>query len=271
MPIIPSEIEVGMAFKATRSYSRNLESIVASTRSDRRELPLIHVRLFLDVCSFKHMVTRMNSLIFDLDGTLVESLPGIASSLNRALELHGFPCHGHTAIRGFIGDGAQMLVQRALAPGEASLYGESVLRSFASDYAVSWQNGTHVYPGMLELLSDLKSAEIPLAVLSNKPHPFTIQIVEKLFPKNTFTSILGNRDGLPHKPDPSGALEIAQTLGISAECCIIIGDSTMDLDTAKNAGMLSIAVTWGYHDRDRLSYANYTVENVEALHKILLE
>ena len=211
----------------------------------------------------------MKSLIFDLDGTLVESLPGIAASLNRALYLHGLPCHGHAAVRGFIGDGAKMLVTRALSPGEAALHLDSVLKSFAEDYAISWQDGTVPYPGIPELLASLKSAGIPMAVLSNKPHPFTVEIVGKLFPENTFAAILGNREGLPHKPDPTGALEIAATLGTPPENCILIGDSTMDLDTAKNAGMESIAVTWGYHDRERLTHADQITESIDALGKIL--
>jgi phosphoglycolate phosphatase len=209
------------------------------------------------------------ALIFDLDGTLVESLPGIAASLNRALELHGLSGHGHKAVRGFIGDGAKMLVTRALAPGEAALHLESVLKCFADDYAVSWEQGTHVYPGIPELLADLKSRGIPLAVLSNKPHSFTVEIVEKLFPENTFAAILGNREGLPHKPDPTGALEIAASLGTAPENCILIGDSTMDLDTAKNAGMKSIAVTWGYHDKERLLGADAIADDVACLEAIL--
>lgn len=209
------------------------------------------------------------ALIFDLDGTLVESLPGIAASLNRALALHGLSGHGDDAVRGFIGDGVKMLITRAMAPGEAALHLESALRSFVEDYAVSWDQGTLPYPGMLELLSALKSRGIPLAVLSNKPHAFTVEIVENLFPQNTFAAVLGNREGLPHKPDPSGALEIAAVLGTTPENCILIGDSTMDLDTAKNAGMKSIAVTWGYHDRQRLLAADQIVDDVAGLGAVL--
>jgi phosphoglycolate phosphatase len=215
-------------------------------------------------------LSRMQqALIFDLDGTLVESLPGIAASLNRALALHGLPGHGHDSVRGFIGDGAKMLVTRAMAPGEAALHLESALRSFGEDYAVSWDQGTIPYPGIRELLSDLKSRGIPLTVLSNKPHAFTVEIVEKLFPKSTFAAVLGNREGLPHKPDPAGALEIADILGITPENCILIGDSTMDLDTAKNAGMKSIAVTWGYHDKQRLLAADEIADDVAGLGAIL--
>ncbi len=213
----------------------------------------------------------MHALIFDLDGTLVESLPGIAASLNRALTLHGLRGHGHAAVRGFIGDGAKMLVTRALSRGEAALHLESVLRSFAADYAVSWNHGTQAFEGIPALLADLRSRGIPLAVLSNKPHAFTVEIVEKLFPQGTFAAILGNRDGLPHKPDPTGALEIAAALSFSPGDCTLIGDSTMDLETAKNAGMGFIAVTWGYHDRERLSAAPAIADDVPGLGAILRE
>lgn len=207
------------------------------------------------------------ALIFDLDGTLVESLPGIAASLNRALALHGLPGHGEAAVRGFIGDGARMLVTRALAPGEAALHLESVMHCFAEDYAASWQHGTRPYDGITGLLAELR--DVPLAVLSNKPHAFTVEIVAKLFPEITFAAVLGNREGLPHKPDPTGALEIAATLGIAPENCVIIGDSSMDLDTAHRAGMASIAVTWGYHDRERLHGADEIAQDVPQLAALL--
>lgn len=207
----------------------------------------------------------MRALIFDLDGTLVESLPGIAASLNRALIQHGLPGQSHANVRGFIGDGAIKLVQRALATVSRIDITDSVLKNFAADYAVSWPRGTSVYPGILGLLQQLEVQAIPLAVLSNKPHPFTAEIVGKLFPNTHFAAVLGNQDGLPHKPDPTGALQIANTLGVASEDCIIIGDSTMDLETAKNAGMKSIAVTWGYHDRDRLITADAIVDTVEQL------
>lgn len=208
--------------------------------------------------------------IFDLDGTLVESLPGIAASLNRALALHGLPGHGDAAVRGFIGDGARMLVTRAMAPGSAALHLDSVLRGFAEDYATSWQHGTRPHAGITALLAELRARGVPLAVLSNKPHAFTTEIVAKLFPAHTFDAVLGNREGLPHKPDPAGALEIAATLGTAPENCVLIGDSTMDLDTARNAGMASIAVTWGYHDRERLTGADYIAADVPQLSALLV-
>lgn len=212
----------------------------------------------------------MRALIFDLDGTLIESLPGIAASLNRALISHGLPGQSLANVRSFIGDGAVKLVQRALATVSRVDLTESMLRNFAADYAVSWPRGTSVYPGMHELLAELEKRSIPLTVLSNKPHAFTVEIVEKLFPHIHFSAVLGNSENLPHKPDPTGALEIAASLDIVPEDCVIIGDSTMDLDTAKNACMKSIAVTWGYHDRDRLTGADIIVDTMEQLAEALV-
>jgi phosphoglycolate phosphatase len=210
-------------------------------------------------------------LIFDLDGTLVESLPGIAASLNRALAALGREAHQHPAVRGFIGDGAKMLVRRALGADATEELEAAALAVFAADYGKGWPEGTHVYPGMRELLAWLQKQGIPLAVLSNKPHGFTMEIVSRLFPAGTFGVVLGQQGDLPHKPDPRGALEIAATLGLAPADCVIIGDSTMDLETAARAGMKSIAVTWGYHDRDRLSGADHIVGEVPALAELLRE
>lgn len=207
----------------------------------------------------------MRALIFDLDGTLVESLPGIAASLNRALNQHGLPGQSHDNVRSFIGDGAIKLVQRALSTVSRIDLTDSVVKNFASDYAISWPTGTSVYPGILELLAELESRGVPLAVLSNKPHAFTTKIVETLFPDTHFAEVLGNHENLPHKPDPTGAIKIAKSLGIPPEYCTIIGDSTMDLDTAKNAGMRSVAVTWGYHDKESLGDADLIVDSVSEL------
>lgn len=208
------------------------------------------------------------ALIFDLDGTLVESLPGIAASLNRAMIGHGLPGHSHAAVRSFIGDGAKTLVARSLKGVSRLDLAESVLKNFATDYGLSWADGTFVYDGIQELLANLRAEGRTLAVLSNKPHAFTDEIVKKLFPEDTFQIILGNREDLPHKPDPQGALEISAQIGIAPEDCVIIGDSTMDLDTAKNAGMKSIAVTWGYHDRERLAAADQIADTVAELREM---
>ncbi len=198
-------------------------------------------------------------LIFDLDGTLVDSLQGIAASLNLALAASGLPPHPPEVVRGFIGNGARVLIRRA-APVDAdqSLL-DTLEQAFKVDYDLTWPTGTFAYDGIVDLLEILQSRGYPLAVLSNKPHPFTVAMVSRMFPSIRFASVLGQRAGIPHKPDPAGALEISVVLEMLPRDCAVIGDSTMDIETARNAGMRAIAVTWGFHDRERLIAAGADV------------
>ncbi|MEO7097802.1 MAG: HAD-IA family hydrolase [Luteolibacter sp.] len=191
-------------------------------------------------------------LIFDLDGTLVNSLQGIAASLNLALRNSGLPTHSADVVRGYVGNGARILVTRATPPDADQTLIDQLENAFKADYDVTWPTGTFAYDGIVELLENLQARGFSLAVLSNKPHPFTATIVAKIFPTIDFKVVLGQLPGIPHKPDPSGALEIANLISLLPEDVTVIGDSTMDLETAKNAGMKSIAVTWGFHDRERL-------------------
>lgn len=193
-----------------------------------------------------------HGLIFDLDGTLVDSLEGIAASLNQALTAERLPSHPLSAVRGFIGNGARILIQRAAPKGADENLIVSLEKAFKDHYDLHWPAGTTPYDGILPLLVALQSRGYPLAVLSNKPHPFTTDMVSRLFPSIHFATVLGQRAGIAHKPDPAGALEIAGDFGLKPEDCVVIGDSTMDIETAQNAGMDSIAVTWGFHDRERL-------------------
>jgi phosphoglycolate phosphatase len=188
-------------------------------------------------------------LIFDLDGTLVDSLPGIANSLNRALDALGLPEHPLAAIRGFIGNGTRILATRAAPSGAGELLIERLEQAFKTDYSQTWQAATTPYAGIIELLEQLQRLHHPLAVLSNKPHPFTTAMVAALFPQVPFAAVLGQRPGIPHKPDPAGVREIAEGLGVAPGACWMIGDSTMDMATARNSGARALAVTWGYHDR----------------------
>ncbi|NQW99837.1 HAD-IA family hydrolase [bacterium] len=206
-----------------------------------------------------------HGLIFDLDGTLVDSLEGIAASLNRALSASGLPVHPLAAVRGFIGNGARILVQRAAPADSAGPLLDTLEQAFKTDYEVTWQSGTAAYDGIAGLLTTLQERGYPLAVLSNKPHPFTLAIVANVFPTIHFQVVLGQLAGIPHKPDPAGALEIANLLSLLPDECTIIGDSTMDIETARHAGMGAVAVSWGFHDRQRLAAADVIVDDTAAL------
>jgi phosphoglycolate phosphatase len=210
-------------------------------------------------------------LIFDLDGTLVDSLPGIAASLNHALGSLGLPPHIPADVRTFIGDGSWILAQRAAPAGSPDATVDAIEKAFKIHYDLNWAAGTAPYPGISQMLKSLAERGHPLAVLSNKPHPFTAAIVQALFPEISFAIIVGQKPGIPHKPDPTGALEIIRAFGQPAEICTLIGDSTIDLETARNAGLQSIAVTWGYHDRTPLADAGpgHLIEEPGALLDLL--
>lgn len=209
----------------------------------------------IDDCSALgiHPRAMHGGLIFDLDGTLVDSLPGIAASLNRALERSGFSSHVHADIRRFIGNGSYELVRKALPAdaGEPAIL--AVESAFKEDYALTWPDGTAPYPGIPELLAGLGGHRI--AILSNKPHPFTVEIVAKVFPGVLFDPVLGQGPELRRKPFPDAALWIARQWNSAPEDCAFIGDSTVDLATAQAAGMQPLITSWGYHDTDALQSA----------------
>ena len=210
------------------------------------------------------------SLIFDLDGTLVDSLPGIAASLNRTLSAHGLPGHSNAMVRTFVGDGLATLIKRSVSNHDPALL-ESLLNYYRPDYEASWATSTRPYPGIVHLLSELARDGHKLAVLSNKTHEFTATMVRAIFPSVHFDKVLGLREGMRPKPAPAGALEVLSALGDPPSNCILIGDSVMDIQTAANAEMKSIAVTWGYQDRPKLIAAGpwKMVDTVDGLARVL--
>lgn len=145
-----------------------------------------------------------------------------------------------------------MLITRAALPHTETALLDVIEQSFKEDYDKTWAEGTIPYPGIDEMLRELQAAGHRLAVLSNKPHPFTSAIVAHLFADISFDHVQGQEAGIPHKPDPHGSLLTIQKMGLNATDCTFIGDSTIDLETAHRAGMHSIAVTWGYHDLEHL-------------------
>jgi len=189
-------------------------------------------------------------LIFDLDGTLINSLPGIAYALNASLAEHGLEQHPIEVVREFIGDGSWMLCRKAVPDVDEDVV-NAVNASFILNYANLWLDGTTIYDGILDLLATIPEGH-HLSILSNKPHAFTADIASKIFPEHTFDTVLGQREGIAKKPDPKGIHEIIEQSGHEDKRAFLIGDSTVDLQTAKNAEIGSIAVTWGFEDADDL-------------------
>lgn len=194
------------------------------------------------------------AVIFDLDGTLIDSLADIGLAANAVLESFGLPMHPLPRYKDFIGEGVGRLFQRALP--EAQRTDEWIARSgaaFQSAYANRWNQKTMLYPGICDLLDALRVRQVPMAVLSNKPDSFTRQCVEHFLAPWSFAAVAGEKPPTPRKPDPQGALLIAQTLQIDPEEILYLGDTPVDMQTARRAGMTAIGVAWGFRPPSELT------------------
>jgi phosphoglycolate phosphatase len=196
------------------------------------------------------------AILFDLDGTLLDTLADIAHAANEALAFEGFPTHAESDYLRFIGDGVAMLMRRALPPDivDDTLVGRGVA-CFQETYAKQWNVQTKPYAGIVELLDALTARGLPLAVLSNKPDDFTQLFGQTYLAPWPFRAIIGHRGGVPCKPDPASALEIADRLGVEPASCLFVGDSAVDMQTARNAGMSPVGVSWGFQPVETLREA----------------
>ena len=195
-------------------------------------------------------------VIFDCDGTLVDTLEDIAAAMNRSLNLHGFPPVPLEKYPAMVGWGIVKLAQLAL-PEEAR--SDETIQAAAAD-AVRIYNEqplikTKPYPGMRELAAELKSRKIKTAVLSNKPDPVLAQVIEGLFPAGTFNAVRGERPGGTRKPDPALVWDLLVELNMSPHNTLFMGDSEIDIETARNAGCYPLGVNWGYRTREELEAA----------------
>jgi len=196
---------------------------------------------------------RYKAVIFDLDGTLLDTIEDLGDSMNSVLEKHGYPVHDLKAYKYFVGNGMRNLVLRALPENRRdSASVDQGLIEMQSEYAKRWADKTRPYPGIPALLDALTEKGIKLAVLSNKLDKFSNDIVKKLLPHWDFYPVYGERKGVPIKPDPAGALEIAGILGLSPEEFLYLGDSGVDMKTAVSAGMYAIGVLWGFRNAGEL-------------------
>ncbi len=210
-------------------------------------------------------------LIFDLDGTLLNTITDLARSANHALAQLGYPTHPIEAYNLMVGNGINKLLERAL-PQEARTE-EEVLRvrkEFTLYYDEHATEATAPYPGISELLRELQSQGCLLAVASNKYQSATEKLVARFFPDIRFEAVFGQREGVPVKPDPTIVFDILQRTGITKKDVLYIGDSGVDMQTANNAGVTACGVTWGFRQRTELEsfYPEYLVDNAQAIDKI---
>ena len=193
----------------------------------------------------------VRAVAFDLDGTLVNSLPDIGASMNQVLAERGLTQHPLEAYRQFVGEGVGRLVELALPPGEEGARDAAVAR-FREVYGARLTAESDLYPGIAELLDALAARGLPCAVCSNKPHAMTGRVVADLLGRWSFASVEGEREGRPRKPDPAPALDVAAALGVAPAEVAFVGDTRTDMQTAVAAGMQAVGVSWGFRDRAEL-------------------
>ena len=193
----------------------------------------------------------MKAVVFDMDGTILDTLEDLRSSVNHALREHGLPERSRAEVRSFLGSGMVYLIHRAVPEGTDPETEASVLASHKAYYPLHCAEETRPYPGIRELLVSLRDAGILTAVVSNKSDTNVQALVRDYF-DGLFTVAVGARDGVPRKPSPE-LVEIALSeLGVSKEDAVYIGDSDIDVATARNAGLSMITVLWGFRDKPQL-------------------
>jgi len=193
------------------------------------------------------------AVLFDLDGTLLDTIEDIGDAVNRVLEQNGFPAHNMYTYSRFVGDGATNLIIRALPEDKRiDTIIHACLDTFLEDYGRNWNVKTAPYDGIPELLDTLTARRLKMAVLSNKPHEYTIKCMAGFLPDWNFDVVLGQRDDVPRKPDPAGALEISKQLNIPPSDFLYLGDTEIDLKTSIAAGMFPVGVLWGFRSAKEL-------------------
>ncbi len=198
---------------------------------------------------------KYKAIIFDLDGTLLDTLETLAYFCNSTLETFGFAPYEKDDYRYMVGDGAKVLVERMLRGRgeEAVKQFEKVYGAYIQEYHQNPLYKTEIYPGIESLLLALQEKGVKMAVLSNKPNEATVPIVKSFFGENTFRIARGAMEGVPVKPDPTAALDIIRSIGVSPEACVYVGDTAVDMETGKRAGFYTVGVLWGFREYDELS------------------
>lgn len=203
-------------------------------------------------------MAKYKCVIFDLDGTLTNTLEDLKTSVNFALEKHGFPERSFKEIRSFVGNGVRKLVERALPEGTEPGIGDKVFFDFKEHYGVHCLDKTAPYDGVVDVLASLKKEGVKTAIVSNKSHHEVEEIAARFF-GGLIDKAVGVSDKVECKPSPDSVNLVLSTLSMKKEDCVLVGDSLVDMDTAKYSGLPFIAVTWGFVDRRVLMEKGATV------------
>lgn len=196
----------------------------------------------------------LRAVLFDLDGTLLNTLDDLAASVNAALSMHGMAQRTTDEVRRFVGNGVAKLIARAVPEGTDAEETKAVLASFVEYYQQHDRDCTRPYDGVTELLDALCARGVKCAVISNKIEPAVVALCAEYF-EERIAQAVGDAPGRPVKPAPDGVMEAMARLGVSAEECVYVGDSDVDIHTAHNAGLMGVGVTWGFRDEALLREA----------------
>lgn len=215
----------------------------------------------------------IKAVLFDLDGTLADSLTDLANGVNYALKLKGFPTHPTEAFKYFVGDGIPKMIERALPEDKRDYATVNEIKSiFLPYYGLHYADNTYAYNGMPQVVNTLKSNGFIVAVITNKDQSMADKVVTSLY-GNVFDLIFGKREGIPSKPDPTAALTAMKELSVAPEECVFIGDSGMDVATAVNSGAVPVGELWGFRKADELSAngAKYIISEPHELLELIEE
>ncbi len=196
----------------------------------------------------------LRAVLFDLDGTLLNTLDDLAASTNAALAAHGLPARTTDEVRRFVGNGVAKLIARAVPPGTDAETTDAVLASFVAHYRAHDRDRTAPYPGVMEALDALIARGVHCAVISNKIEPSVRALCAAYF-GGRIDAAVGDAPGRPVKPAPDGVFEAMRRMGVSPENCVYVGDSDVDICTGHNAGIRSVGVTWGFRSEELLRAA----------------
>ena len=219
----------------------------------------------------------MRAFIFYLDGTLSDSLVDIGQSCTDVLASHGYPVHPLPKYRYYVGRGFQKLIGDALPVGEAARLSSDDLSALIAEARAQYGKNmcvrTKPYEGITKALLALADQGHPLAVLSNKPDDLTVELVRRYFPDVPFAQIRGGREGVPLKPEADAPLDMLRQMSVLPSASFYVGDSNVDIFTARNAGMTSIGVAWGFRGAEELraAQADHVIETPEALTRLAME
>ena len=229
-------------------------------------LQVISQEKWLYLCGMKYKL-----VIFDLDGTLIDTIADLGAAANAALAAKGLPQHAPEAFFGMVGHGVRNLMKQAMPEpmreDEQAL--DALLEVFLQYYIEHIDERSRPYPGIRELLKELQAAGVELAVASNKFQAGAEKLVGRIFPEIHFTAILGGRPGVPLKPDPTIVEEIRSRAGVSLRETVMVGDSATDIATAAGAGVDCVAVSWGFRTREQLGDAPQIADTAQELRALL--